>query len=94
MGNKELYIKLIECYINEAHKGSVEEFYGVGSKIKISNLNFGVTDKSILVSMTIILGETINEQVMEKDMAELLLIKSFRFFLRDAKVTTVINCDV
>jgi hypothetical protein len=44
--------------------------------------------------MTIKLGETINEDVMEKDMAELLLIQSFKFFLRDTEITTVVNWDV
>ena len=94
MDNREFYSKLIERYINVARKTSLEEFYGKGSEVKITNLNFGVTPKSVVVSMTIKLGETINEDVMEKDMAELLLIQSFKFFLRGTEITTVVNWDV
>jgi hypothetical protein len=94
MDNREFYIKLIERYINVARKSSLEEFYGKSSEVKITNLNFGVTSKSVVVSMTIKLGEIINEEVMEKDMAELLLIQLFIFLFRDIKITTVVNWDV
>ena len=94
MDNREFYSKLIERYINVARKSSLEEFYGKGSEVKITNLNFGVTSKSVVVSMTIKLGEIINEQVMEKDIAELFLIQLFIFLFRDIKITTVVNWDV
>ena len=94
MDNREFYIKLIERYINVARKSSLEEFYGKGSEVKITNLNFVVTSKSVVVSVTIKLGEIINEEVMEKDMVELFLIQLFIFLFRDIKITTVVNWDV
>ena len=40
MDNREFYSKLIERYINVARKSSLEEFYGKGSEVKITNLIF------------------------------------------------------
>ena len=70
MDNKRRFYRLLEFYLNDYCKESVESYYGKGSRIKIRNVGFTQKTKSIVLEVTIVLGEIVSETVMVESMAE------------------------
>ena len=94
MDGKRRFLRLIELYVNEHRGDAVEEMYGKGTKIKIHNVNFGVTQKSVTVEAVIVLGDTINEDVMDRKLADILIQDSMVYFFPDYSVKTMVRWDV
>ena len=63
LDKKRRLFRLIENYINDYQGGAVQEMYGKGSYIKIHNLNFSVTQQSVLLEAVIVLGDLITEGI-------------------------------
>jgi hypothetical protein len=50
--------------------------------------------KSVLFEIVIVLGETINESVMDKSLAEILIQDALVYFFPDQKIKTYVRFDV
>ena len=66
LDKKRRLFRLIEIYVNDFQKEPVQEIYGDGSKIKIHNINFSSVSKSLIIEGVIVLGNTINENSIDK----------------------------
>lgn len=77
---KRRFFRLVESYINDYRKDAVELLYGKGSKIKIHNWGNNNKGDVLYFEIVIILGDTINESVMDKSMAEELLKNAMIYF--------------
>jgi len=91
---KQRLFRLIESYLNEFKGDAVEEVYGKGTKIKIHTINFSVTSKSVVLESVIILGETINESVMDRTLADILIQDALIYFFPDYHIKTYVRFDV
>ena len=94
MNKKRRFIRLLELYIN-GHRGSaVEEMYGQGTTIKIHNVIFSPTQKSVVVEAVIILGNIITEEVLDRELADVLIQDAIPLFFSDYSVKTMVRWDV
>lgn len=92
---KRRLFNLIEYHINDYNSKVVEVCYGKGAKIKIHSMTEIITYKGLLFEVVIILGETINESVMDKTMAEVLLKDSLVYFYPEIeKIKCMVRFDV
>ena len=91
---KQRLFRLIESYLNEFKGDAVEEVYGKGTKIKIHTINFSVTSKSVVLESIIVLGETINESVMDRTLADILIQDALIYFFPDYHIKTYVRFDV
>ena len=94
MDKKQRLYRLIESYINDSKGNAVQKVYGKGTEIKIHNINFGVTSKYVLIEAVIILGDTINEQTIDKELANILIQDASVYFFSDYIIKTLIRFDV
>ena len=94
MDNKRRLYRLIERYINDFKKEAVEKIYGKNSSIKIHTIIFGITNNEILVEAIVILGDTINEEVMLNALAEILIQDSMIYFFPEHQIKTYVRYDV
>ena len=69
LDKKRRLFRLIENYINDYQGGAVQEMYGKGSYIKIHNLNFSVTQQSVLLEAVVVLGDLITEEHIDRKLA-------------------------
>lgn len=94
MDNKRRFYRLIEKYINEFKGDAVKLIYGEGSFIKIHTISFGVTTNVIQLEAVVVLGEVINEDVIDNSLAETLIRESLFYFFPNCLVKTYIRFDV
>jgi hypothetical protein len=90
---RKLY-RLIEHYINDFRGEAVEEMYGKGTKIKIHNMYESHSTNSVVFEAIIYLGETINEQVMDRALADVLIQDALVYFFPEKSVKTIVRYDV
>jgi len=91
---KQRYINIIEKYLNVLKKEEVELMYGKGSKIKIHTLNPSITTNSILVEVVVILGDSINEEVLDRSLADYLIQDIVYLIFPDSSVKSMVRWDV
>jgi hypothetical protein len=91
---KQRYINIIEKYLNVLKKDQVELMYGEGTKIKIHTLNPSVTTNSILVEAVIVLGGNINEDVLDRSLADYLIQDIVYLIFPDSNVKCMVRWDV
>lgn len=84
----------METYMNDFRGNAVQEMYGKGSKIKIHSMSHGLSTNLILFELVIELGETINESVMNKDLACILIEDASVYFFPDHKIKSFARFDV
>lgn len=93
MDNKRRFYRLLEFYLNDYNKESVESYYGKGSRIKIRNVGFTQKTKSVVLEVTIVLGEIISETVMVESMAEALISEALVYFFPELSVNIIYSWD-
>jgi hypothetical protein len=92
---KQRFYRLLEYYINDSRKEEVEVMYGKGSKIKVHNWTYNTKGDTFIFELIVILGDTINESVIDKNMAEALLKEALQFFYPEVKnVNCMVRFDV
>lgn len=91
---KQRYINIMEKYLNVLKKEQVELMYGEGAKIKIHNLQPATTNESIFVEAIIILGNTINEDVLDRSLADYLIQDIIYLIFPDSNVKCMVRWDV
>ena len=92
---KQRFYRLLEYYINDSRKEEVEVMYGKGSKIKVHNWTHNTKGDTFIFELIVILGDTINESVIDKNMADALLKEALQFFYPEVKnVSCMVRFDV
>lgn len=94
LDKKRRFYRLIEYYLNDYQKESVEEVYGVGARIKIHSMSHSPTNNTILFEVIIVLGETINEQMMDRTLADVLVQDALVWFFPEQHIKTYVRWDV
>ena len=94
MDNKRRLYRLIEAYLNGFKGSDVELMYGKGSTIKVHTVTFGISDNSVLVEVIILLGETINEEILDTSLAEILVYDALVYFFPEQKIKKYVRFDV
>ena len=94
MDLKNRYIRIIEKYLNVIKKDDVELMYGKGTKIKVRNINPSISNNSITVEVVIILGEIINEEVLDSSLTPYLIQDILELIFPDVITKTIVSWDV
>jgi hypothetical protein len=94
MDRKRKLFRLIESYMNDFRGDAVQEMYGKGSYIKVHNLNFSITQQSILLEAVIILGDLITEEHIDRKLADVLIQDAIIYFFPECSVKTYVRFDV
>jgi len=71
---------MMERYLNIIKKDEIELMYGKGTIVKIHTINFSITTTSMIVEAVIILGETINEETLDRRLVDYLIQDSIPYF--------------
>jgi hypothetical protein len=93
MDPKKRLFRLIEVYLNEYRKNEVEEIYGKGTKIKIHTINHSITTNSLLIEAVIYLGDIITEEVMDRELADIIIQESLDYFYPECSIKTMVRWD-
>jgi hypothetical protein len=91
---KRRVIRLLESYLNDFRSEAVQEMYGSGSKIKIHDILHSTNSNSLLLEVVIVLGNVINEDVMDRKLADILIQDALVYFYPDMPVKTYVRFDV
>ena len=94
MDNKRRLYRLLEVYLNGFKSDLVESIYGKTSYIKVHTDTFGISDNSVLVELVVILGDVINEEVLDTSLAEVLIKDALIYFWPEKKIRTLVRWDV
>ena len=94
MMDKNRIIQILEHYINVLKKNEVELMYGVNSKIKIKGFEYSISNKSLYIEAKIVLGDIIDESVLDRSLADLLIQDSIVYVFDDVPVKLAIDYDV
>ena len=94
MDLKNRYIRIIEKYLNVIKKDDVELMYGKGTKIKVRNINPSISNNSITVEVIIILGDVINEEVLDSSLTPYLIQDILELIFPDVITKTIVSWDV
>ncbi len=92
---KRRFYRLLETYMNDSNKEKVELMYGKGSKIKVHNWTHNTKGDSFIFELIVVLGETINESVIDSSLAEVLLEDALQYFYPEVnKISYIVRFDV
>jgi hypothetical protein len=94
LDKKQRLFRLIESYMNDFQGDAVQKMYGDGARIKVHSMNHSYSTKSILFEIVIVLGTTINESMMDKTLANILIQDALVYFFPDQNVKTYVRFDV
>lgn len=84
---------MIEKYINNYKKDLIESFYGVGTKIKIASVSHSLTTDTLLFEVIIILGETINESVLDKRLIDILIEDTMFYIYPEQRIKLYVKWE-
>ncbi len=68
--------------------------YGKGTKIKVRNINPSISNNSITVEVIIILGDVINEEVLDSSLTPYLIQDILELIFPDVITKTIVSWDV
>jgi uncharacterized protein YpmS len=94
LDKKQRLFRLIENYINDFQGESVQKIYGEGSKIKVHSMTQSFSTNILLFEVVVVLGETINESVMDDSLANVLIQDSLVYFFPECQIKTYVRFDV
>jgi hypothetical protein len=94
LDKKRRIFRLIENYINDFQGDAVQSVYGEGSRIKIHNMNFSVTNSSVMIEAIIVLGELITEEYLDRNLADILIVDAMTYFYPECSIKTYVRFDV
>ena len=80
-------------YLAESCQDTIDSFYGKGTKIKVKNLSYSLSNNLILVEAKIELGEEISEEVMENEMCDLLIRETINPIFPEQHIKVMISWD-
>lgn len=91
---KRRVIRLLENYINDFQGEAVQEMYGKGSHIKIHEVMYSTGAKSVLIEAVVVLGDEINENTMDRRLADVLIQDAIVYFYPEHSVKAYVRFDV
>lgn len=94
MDRKRRVLRLIDTYVNDIHKESIETFYGPNTYVKIHNITFSYTKPTAVVEVVMNLGDIISEEVLDTELITVLVNQSFSYILPDHSVMCYVRWDV
>jgi hypothetical protein len=94
MDNKRRLYRLLEEYLNGFKGEMVENIYGKNSYIKVHHVTFGIKENNVLIELVVVLGDVINEEVMDTSLAEVLISEALVYFWPEKKISTLVRWDV
>lgn len=72
---------------------SIQEIYGNGAKIKIHSMTQSFSTNSIIFEVVIVLGETINESVLDRTLADYVVQDVLEYFFPNFQIKTIVRWD-
>ena len=93
LNKKQRFFRLIESYINDFRGDAVREFYGNNARIKIHTMTHSFSTNVLLFEIVVVLGDTINESVMDDTLASVLIQDSMVYFYPESKIQTYVRFD-
>lgn len=94
-GKKQRFYRLLETYMNVSMKKIVELGYGEGSKIKVHNWTHNEKGDTFIFELIVVLGDTINESVINAHIAEFILEEALEYFYPEVKkIRCMVRFDV
>jgi len=90
---KRKIFSLIESYINDFRGDAIKEVYGHGTKVKIHNLDYTTQGNFVLVEAKIILGEIINEEVMDRELIDYVIQDALVYFFPEQPVKVMVTWE-
>lgn len=94
MRDKTRIFRILEHYINVFRKFDVEESYGKNASIKIVDLNYSTHNKSLYLEAKIVLGDFINESVLDRLTADILIQDALIYLYPDLPIKISVDYDV
>ena len=92
---KQRFYHLLETYMNDSRKEDLELMYGNGSKIKVHNWTHNEKGDTFIFELIVVLGDTINESVIDTNLAEVLLEDALIYFYPEVKkISCMVRFDV
>ena len=92
---KQKFYRLLETYMNDSRKEDLELMYGNGSKIKVHNWTHNEKGDQFIFELIVVLGDTINESVIDTNLAEVLLEDALVYFYPEVKkISCMVRFDV
>jgi hypothetical protein len=89
-----LLSKILEEYIDENEKYDVEGFYGRGSEIQIRSMEFSPTRKLCKIDCVVILGEKIEEDLLDTEFCQHVVSDACKLFLGNYTIVCSVKFDV
>jgi hypothetical protein len=81
--------------MNDSRKEDLELMYGSGSKIKVHNWTHNEKGDTFIFELIVVLGDTINESVIDTNLAEVLLEDALVYFYPEVKkISCMVRFDV
>jgi hypothetical protein len=91
---KKRYIRIIEKFFNDKRKDKIEFYYGLDSRIKVNNIYSNVKGDVIMVDVTIVLGEVITEETLDRSLVDYLMEEIIEIIFPDTSIKVLLNWDV
>ena len=91
---KRRMCRLIESYVNDFRGDFIEDSYGKGSKVKIHNIDFANSTKSVIIEAVIVLGDTISEEYLDRELVDYLIQDSLVYIFPELNTKCMIRWDV
>jgi hypothetical protein len=93
--NKDRFSKIIEIFINEHRRDVMDYMFGINSKVIIKNFDYSFFSKMVVIDATVILGESIDELMIESsDIISELIKESMEYISYDYKLAITVSFDV
>ncbi len=94
MDKKKNFKLFLEKYFNNHKKKEIELYYGVGTKISVSDIVHSHTNKLIMVDLKIILGPIINEEVLDREVIDYMTQEILNVLYPEYPTKTMVSWDV
>lgn len=82
---------MMENYLNVIKKGEIETMYGNDTKVKIHTISFSVKGNAIMIEAVIILGQVINEEVLDRRLIDYLIQDMMPYFFPEIESVKVMT---
>lgn len=99
MTKKERFSRIIESFVNEQRKDSLELFFGTNSKLKIQNIDYSDRLKTIIIEAKVIFGGDFDESFTDftyffDEMLGVFIKDAVEYIEPNAKIALTISYDI
>lgn len=94
MDSKTITKNLIEILINDTKRDVFESMYGINSKFHVRDIGYSNRNNTLYIDGKIILGDFIDESVIDPEMINFLLLDNIKYIVNDVNLNLTISFDV